>query len=227
MRRTYPNIMKSKRLLSLNVVLAVFFLNNWLLGFFLNRTLFNHWGTISELSAAGQPYSWVFRAFDVISGLLLVFLALQLTAHIKTKYWTGKFLVAFVAVLGVANTADALLPLRCAQSLQGACGDAVNLSFSNLQLPSHLYTSTAIVTSFFLLPLLGFLYAKKHEMRLLLASSALTFLILAITLGMGAKEYFTSVGRLGPAQWLQMLIVGWWFVMFRLSLSRAAYNEEY
>ncbi len=218
--------MDSPRLLHINVILAALTFNNWLLGSIFNQRLFNHWGTISELSAPGQPHAALFRGLDVLSGLLFILLALQLFRQLNYKNIFAKIALIFMAVLGLANIGDALMPLKCAPSLQGACGERVNLSLSNLQLPSHLLTSTLIVVSFFVLPLVGYFYAKRCSLKTLQAGSLAALAVMLASLAFGAKDYFSSTGSIAPAQWLQMLTIGWWFILFKSGIAKTETAAE-
>lgn len=69
---------------------------------------------VSELSAPGQPGAWLFRTFDVLTGLLVL--------AIVPGWWAVRRSVAVaLACYGVGLAFAALAPASCADSLQPTC----------------------------------------------------------------------------------------------------------
>lgn len=69
---------------------------------------------VSELSAPGQPGAWLFRTFDVLTGVLVL--------AIVPGWWTVRRSVATsLACYGVGLAFAALAPASCADSLQPTC----------------------------------------------------------------------------------------------------------
>ncbi|MCM1013629.1 DUF998 domain-containing protein [Brevibacterium sp. XM4083] len=79
-------------------------------------------GYVSELAAADQPYSWVFRTGDAIAGALMV-----LIAGLGVRGWRTRFgrlsvwVAVAVAITGLGTIGDAIAALPCAQSFDDAC----------------------------------------------------------------------------------------------------------
>lgn len=98
--------------------------SSWVLAFVLPTGLSQRAAFTSELEAAGQPYAWLFRASDVVAGLLLALgavAALGWAARAPTRY-APLLVLAFVAVAltGVTNALTGFLPLDCTTS-NGRC----------------------------------------------------------------------------------------------------------
>lgn len=76
----------------------------------------------SELAALDQPYGWVLRVLDAVSGLLFtVWSVLLLRGNPwRRDPWRTVGLLA-VLVFGLSTLADASLPLSCANSVDAAC----------------------------------------------------------------------------------------------------------
>jgi len=98
--------------------------SSWVLAFVLPTGLSQRAAFTSELEATGQPYAWLFRASDVVAGLLLALGA------VATLGWAARaptrcaplLVLAFgaVAVTGVTNALTGVLALDCTTS-NGRC----------------------------------------------------------------------------------------------------------
>ena len=79
---------------------------------------------VSELSAPGQPFSWVYRSADLVAAVFTVELARLVAVRWSTRLGraTAGLVAAYALGLGVA----ALVPTDCADSL-GRCGGHVLL----------------------------------------------------------------------------------------------------
>ena len=213
---------KKQFLLVLAIVAGVFF-NNWLLGPILNPHLFSNNGSVSEFSAGGQPYAWIFRALDVLSGLLMVVLAL-VARRVMVRAKISSWLAGTALVLGLANAVDALFVISCSNTVSPNCNIPINLSPSHFQLPSHAYSSIIIGVCYLLLPALGFWYAHRQKSMLLKMASAVAVLV-AVASGTSAFTQYVvnsslSVKTSGGGQEFQMMILALWFIAWGWTLSK-------
>lgn len=199
--------------------------NNWLLALVLNRHLFLKDGSISEFSVPSQPYSWVFRVADIVSGLLFLALSVWVFKFMKTKQKTYKWLYILaicLAIFGVANGVDALLPLNCSNTINSSCQITVALSLSHIILPSHAYSSIFIAVSYFLLPLAGYKYARDNQLKAFERVSLIGLGVAILSLATAIQEYVRqssfTVHTSGYPQEAQLLVIGWWLVTWFISL---------
>ncbi len=88
--------------------------NSWPLGYWLNP-LVSRRGLASELQAMNQPYNWLFVLLDVISGLLVMIVALLLWR--RSRYLAQKIALATFAFFGVMTIVSAVVPMNCEPSL--------------------------------------------------------------------------------------------------------------
>jgi len=205
--------------------LAAVAFNNWLLALVLNPHLFLKDGSVSEFSVSSQPYSWAFRVADVISGLLFLALSAWVLKFMKSNQKTHKWLyilVVCLAVFGIANGVDALLPLNCSNTINSSCEVTVALSLSHIILPSHAYSSVIIAVSYFLLPLAGYKYARANHLKLFERVSLITIGVAILSLATAIQEYVRqssfTIHTAGFPQEAQMLVIGWWLVTWFASL---------
>lgn len=100
---------------------AALFYSSWPLGFFLNPSVGHH-DLASQLEAPHQPYSWVFIALDVLTGISLVIVG---TVQLRIRRNTMMTLVIFSYMLfGALVAVAAILPLSCDPTL-GQCGPLI------------------------------------------------------------------------------------------------------
>lgn len=207
-------------------VLAALTFNNWVLGPMLNKTLFDKNGSVSEFSALNQPYYWVFRSLDILSGLLMIILAIALKQFIDGRAKTGRVLIGGLFLLGVSNAIDALLPLSCSETLSSACKVPVSISLSHFQVPPHAYSSVLIAICYLVLPIAGLLYALGRKINLLIIISTVSILIALYSLLSAILQYESqnslSVRTSGLGQEVQMAFLGLWLI----SLALAAYSGK-
>jgi hypothetical protein len=207
--------MKRRSLIAVGLMTAVLY-NNWLVGPWLNSVLWAHNGSVSEFSAAGQPGHSVFRLLDVSAGLLLIFLGWRLFKALGNQA-AGKLLAVSVALLGFANILDAIFVLPCSQALSSNCHVPISLSFHHLQLPAHAYSSSLIGLCYFLVPLLGLVYAWQTKLRRMAAFSALIFIDSLYSLVSTLIEYQRNGGPTarasGASQEVEMMLIGIWLVI--------------
>lgn len=96
--------------------------NTWLLAWWLSPFEDPFTGFVSELAAADQPNSWLFRTADVTVGVaLLVIVALGWTAW---RGWIGRatpWLAGGLAVVGSGTIVDAVFNMPCAATHDEVC----------------------------------------------------------------------------------------------------------
>ena len=109
----------------------------WLIGPLVNPDLHPGAGAASELAARDQPWGRLFRATDVLCGLLVLAVAVTELRLRRTPWVWGA-----AALFAVSTVADAgLAPLPCAPSIDDACPAGVPAS--------HLITSLGALAGAF------------------------------------------------------------------------------
>jgi hypothetical protein len=197
--------------------------NNWLLGNWLNPNLFKNNGSVSEFSVHSQPHALVFRSLDIISGLLIVIIARMFANQLwRSKH--EKIILLATTILGLANIMDALRALPCSETLSNKCVIPVSISLSHYQVPAHGYSSTAIALCYFLLPLMGLIYALKRRLWFI---STISFLAVADALASFVSALINyihsrslSVYTSGAGQEVEMIILAIWLAAFYVSVVR-------
>jgi hypothetical protein len=198
------------------VFLAVLLFNNWLLALVYNQTLLLKGGSVSELSVPSEPHAWMFRVLDIASGIMFVLVAIALAKRPPKRGKPHIFLITTTLALGIANTFDALFPLRCSDTLSKTCALSVNLSLTHFSVPDHAWSSIIIGASYFLLPLAGFIYSSLHGLKTFMVVSAVAALAALASFASALEHYAASdsfgVRTLGFSQEAQMIFFGVWFV---------------
>jgi hypothetical protein len=189
--------------------------NNWLLAPFLDGRVLAAGGPVSDLSVTTEPHAAIFRALDVLAGVLFVIVALLLAKKLpKTK--AMNVIIGVTAVLGFANVVDAVIPLNCAEALAGHCKVAVDLSLSHYAMPSHGYSSIIIGAIYFVLPIAGLVYARQKQLHLLASVSIASLVAACLSLVPTVQHYILhqpASGSLWELQQLEMVMIGMWFVV--------------
>ena len=195
--------------------LAASTFNNWVLGILLNHRLWLAGGSVSEFSATTQPFHWVFRSLDIISGILFVVIAWVVSKWIARSGW-HYLLVASTLILGIGNIVDALLPLPCSGTLDNACSAPVRLNIHRVSLPDHVFSSVLIGFCYILIPLACYFYFQnrrsKHLRLIGLVAMCVTVLFFALLAAESLIENGLIEHLAGYSQELQMLVLGWLFV---------------
>lgn len=218
----FEKFSRSQNFFLLSLIVALCF-NNWILGYLFNYKLLSVSGSISELSASGQPHAWVFRSLDVVSGIFIASLGLwwRKTQNMHLK---GSAVIFWgLLILGIANAADALMPLGCSETLNSACSVPISISLHHFVLPDHAYSSTAIGIGYFLLPLGGWIYSKAQKMRTLLLVSRTVFALNLLVFASILHEYASVGVTVKASGWLQeaqMLSIGAWIVFLGHSYKK-------
>ena len=210
----------ARKKLPLAAVASLLF-NNWLLGLFVNWKLIKKGGSISELSSAGQPAHWLFQGLDVVAGIAIVVLALALSKHIDLRRKSGQWIVGSLVVLGIANIADAFMPLPCSGTLDPRCSSPVHLGLHGFSIPTHAISSSVIGICFLLLPLLSLAYFRGR--RYAAISTLVTILATLIFFGSLLVESlhgsYSGSASAGYTQEIQMLVFGGWLILMARSSS--------
>ncbi len=203
-------------------VLAAVFYNNWLLAGWLSPKLLAADGSISEYSVTSQPHHFIFQFLDIISGLIIFGLAVELYKKTTIYDKVQRYLLFGLMVLGISNLADSIWVLPCSETLNRACRVPVSLSFHNFQLPSHAYSSILIAACYFILPLLGLIHSTRHKIKYFLRISALALILAVVSLLGAVDEYYKqgsfSVRTSGAGQQFQMIVLGVWLVTAFIAL---------
>lgn len=84
---------------------------SWLWAPHLNHTLSDRTSLISQYETPGQPYSGLFRACDVLTGFLIVFIAFRV---IRSRQ--NQIIGWILLVVGIGIFTDPILPTTCHQS---------------------------------------------------------------------------------------------------------------
>ncbi|HET9721410.1 MAG TPA: DUF998 domain-containing protein [Candidatus Saccharimonadales bacterium] len=197
-------------------VLAGLCFNNWVLGLFLNPSLYQHNGSVSEFSAVSQPDHWIFRSLDISAGVLMVILTAAIFWFVK-NHISGKTMAALLAILGVSNIFDAIFTLPCSETLSQRCVIPVNLSLTHYQMPVHGYSSIIIAICYLLVPLAGLIYANRRNLRFLRAASWLAILVAIADFVLASLQYISSqsfsVRTSGFGQEVHMLVFAAWIIV--------------
>ncbi|MDL2363244.1 MAG: phosphatidylglycerol lysyltransferase domain-containing protein [Patescibacteria group bacterium] len=89
----------------------VFLASTWLLAPGLNRVLSDRTTLISEYESMGQPYSLLFRSFDFLAALLLLYMAVHIYRSRRKSYES-----LLLIVVAVGTALDPILQLTCSTS---------------------------------------------------------------------------------------------------------------
>lgn len=90
---------------------------SWPLGYVLNPIA--NRGLASNLEALGQPYNWLFAALDILSGLVVVTIAVLLRGLTgRPRHWLLDWSIIGYGLFGFLTALDALLPVDCLDTVQ-------------------------------------------------------------------------------------------------------------
>ena len=121
------------------LVAAAVCYSTWVLGPALNPAIDESATVASELAATDQPWSWLFRVGDAVTGVLALAAAVALVR--PARGWARVAWVA-AAVFGLSTVLDAAAaPLSCAPSLDAGCASLVADEF----VEPHSWTSSFAV----------------------------------------------------------------------------------
>lgn len=114
----------------------------WPLGLLVNPGFDFPDGYLSELSAADQPFSWLFRTGDGLVGVLTVVLGVALM-RLPGRWW--RVVAVSAVVFGVATVCDSLAPLDCAVSTDATC--AAREAAGQVSLSHWIHTVTSVLAN--------------------------------------------------------------------------------
>ncbi|MFI6420846.1 DUF998 domain-containing protein [Streptomyces sp. NPDC050842] len=181
---------------------------------------------VSELAAADQPFGGLFRATDLVAGLLV--LAGALTGLAVTRRhgpWTLGGWIA-LAVFGAATAADSQLPLSCAPTADPECAARETAGLVPATHTAHAVSSSLAMTGAVAAMVALTVAARRygHWGPLARTGPALVVLELAATVWTLAAVAAFEAGRgtwsLGVGQRLQVLLVAVWLAVLAGSLAR-------
>ncbi|WP_245592549.1 DUF998 domain-containing protein [Actinomadura rifamycini] len=101
-------------------------------------------GYVSELSAADQPFRYVYGGGDLLTGLLTLAIVAGALRRLRrrplaTAGWS------FLGLFGLCAIGDAVFPLDCAPSLQTSCALRERSSHVSFSHAFHSVTSSAVI----------------------------------------------------------------------------------
>ncbi len=181
---------------------------------------------VSELAAADQPLGGLFRATDLIAGLLVLAGAVTALATTGRGPWATAGWAA-LALFGAATAVDSRLPLSCAPTSDPACAARETAGLVPATHTAHaLSSSCAMLGALAALGLLTFA-ARRYDRWPPLArfGPALVLAELAATLWTLASVAAFSAGRgtwaLGAGQRLQVLLVALYIALLAVCVARS------
>ncbi|MEV0371584.1 DUF998 domain-containing protein [Streptomyces sp. NPDC050636] len=190
---------------------------------------------VSELAAADQPLGGVFRATDLVAGLLVLAGALTALLTLERRScrrpWTTAGWGA-LALFGAATAVDSRLPLSCAPTSDPACAARETAGLVPATHTAHAISSSlAMVGALAALVLLTFAARRYDRWPLLgrfgpplvLAEFAATFWTLA-----SVAAFTTGKGTwaLGAGQRLQVLLVALYVALLAWCVAREPEPRE-
>ena len=177
----------------------------WLWAPHLNHGLSSRTTLISQYEVPGEPFSWLFRAGDIVAGLLLIVAAWSLQ---KTRL--DKVTSFLLLVIGVGFTLDPILTTTC-HHVQLACQEYYSLPFV-------LHAAETVMTAIAIFAVATYDWAKRH--RLVSAS----FVLFQVAYGiLFITQYASSYHINTLSQYIyQMVLVVWLAWLYRsISLGDA------
>ncbi|WP_406398208.1 DUF998 domain-containing protein [Streptomyces uncialis] len=204
----------------------------WLLEAVLPTGLPRATAYVSELAAEGEPFSALFRATDLLAGLLLLTAALLglLRPSARLPWAEGRpwTLVGWsaLALFAAATVADSRLPLSCTPTMDAGCAEREHSGLVPLTHSAHLVTSAMATAAALLTAVALTVAARRYGIGgpvaragtvLVAAQLAATGWTLGAVWAFG--EGLGSWG-LGVAQRLQLVLLALWLVVFARTLAR-------
>ena len=187
---------------------------SWPLGYYLNPVVSRR-GLASELEALHQPYNWLFILLDVLSGVLVMAVAILLWRAHKDRL--RRIILVNFALFGLLTILDALMPMSCEPSLR-ACP---SLSHQPL-LILHGVVSIAASVCLFISAVLVWWTRRRSSGSLVMSS-----LMAGWTLfGLVSLYFFFRPGPGYLAQHYYITLCSIW-VMLLPSMLRSKYAASY
>ncbi|MGW0120703.1 DUF998 domain-containing protein [Streptomyces sp. NPDC003327] len=198
---------------------------------------------VSELAAVDQPLGGLFRATDLVAGLLVLagatagLLATRRrprTSGAEQPPTGGRLLTAgwlALALFGAATAVDSRLPLSCAPTADPECAARETAGLVPATHTAHAVSSGLAMTGALAAMVLLTLAARRHRLWHPLARTgpvlvALELAATAWTLAaVAAFEAGKGTWSLGAGQRLQVLLVAVWLAVLARSLARSLARE--
>jgi hypothetical membrane protein len=181
---------------------------------------------VSELGVRTQPASALFRASDVLAGLLIVVLALMLRDGLPC-HWQREAGRAALAMAGTASVFDGWHPMGCAPSIVAACRPHPGLTGLLGQLrEAHTVSSViGVVAAVVSMLLLGSLLREIPRWRHL---GGIGHLAALVVIALGILELPLSLTNhwVGLVERIQVLWMSGWFAALALLALRTALPRQ-
>ncbi|ANZ19094.1 Protein of unknown function (DUF998) [Streptomyces noursei ATCC 11455] len=182
---------------------------------------------VSELAAADQPLGGLFRATDLVAGLLVLAGALTALATARRRPWTVAGLCA-LALFGAATVLDSRLPLSCAPTSDPVCAARETAGLVPATHTAHAVSSTLAMLGALAALVLLTVAARRygHWPGLARLGPPLVLAELVATAWTLAEAAVLTAGRdtwaLGVGQRLQVLLVALYLAVLAGCLARGA-----
>ncbi|MFJ5595084.1 DUF998 domain-containing protein [Streptomyces noursei] len=180
---------------------------------------------VSELAAADQPLGGLFRATDLVAGLLVLVGALAALATTERRPWTVAGFGA-LALFGAATALDSRLPLSCAPTSDPVCAARETAGLVPATHTAHAVSSTLAMVGALAALVLLTVAARRYDQWPALArlGPPLVLAELAATVWTLAEVAVLTAGRdtwaLGVGQRLQVLLVALYLAVLAGCLAR-------
>lgn len=129
------------------LVLGALLFNGWVFGLLGHGSAGYFQLSISELEVSTQPWHWLFRSLDGLSGLLLVIggVGIFMIHKIAGSGWL-KLVAILIAALGLLTLVDVAHPLDCVRYQNPAC--VANIAAHHLSHTNELHESESRITAY-------------------------------------------------------------------------------
>ncbi|MGP3979520.1 DUF998 domain-containing protein [Streptomyces sp. KR80] len=181
---------------------------------------------VSELAATDQPLGELFRATDLIAGLLVLAAAvLALLRPVRRPWATAGW--AALALFGAATVADSRLPLSCAPTVDPACAARESAGLVPVAHAAHAVTSTLAMAGALAAVVALTVAARRYGWWPPVARcgpplAALTLLATVWTLAaVAAFQAGEGNWALGAGQRVQLLLLAAWIALLAYGVGRA------
>ncbi|WP_433856025.1 DUF998 domain-containing protein [Streptomyces kronopolitis] len=234
---TRPSAAARRRAAAVLLLLGALTYTAWVLELVVATGLDPVQAYVSELAAADQPLGGLFRATDLVAGLLVLAGALTALSAVSAvpagerRAWTTAGWAA-LALFGAATAADSRLPLSCAPTSDPVCAARETAGLVPATHTAHAVSSSLAMAGALAALILLTVAARRHggpaPLRrfgppLVLAELAATLWTLAAVAAFGAGR---GTWALGAGQRLQVLLVACYVALLARCLARAPQRPE-
>lgn len=232
---TRPPAAVRRRIAAVLLLLGALAYTAWVLELVIATGLDPVQAYVSELAAADQPLGGLFRATDLLAGLLVLAGALTALTGLtalsaqpvgRRRAWTTAGWAA-LALFGAATAADSRLPLSCAPTSDPVCAARETAGLVPATHTAHAVSSSLAMTGALAALVLLTVAARRYGIwpPLRRFGPPLVLAELAATLWTLAAVAAFSAGRgtwaLGAGQRLQVLLVACYVALLARCLARA------